>query len=107
MQPSQGNQDPQRAPAPAGEEPRSARRNRTLKEAKLITSDSTLIDCLVRDLSESGARITFSAPTTPPQTFWLLLVSTHKMRPARLQWQRGLSAGLTFTGPEQPGPARV
>ena len=37
--------------------------------------------------------IVFGAPTSPPKSFWLMFVSTHRMRPAELLWQRGLSAG--------------
>jgi hypothetical protein len=69
-------------------------------------TDWTAIDCLIRDLSEGGARLVFSDTVSLPEEFRLLTVSTNMIVPARLLWQRGLSAGVAFTGPEKPAPAR-
>ena len=88
------------------EERRHVPRRRALKEAKVVLSDSTLIDCLMRDLSDVGARLEFSAPTDLPAEFRLLIVSSNLLIPARLEWQRGLSAGAAFTGPPSDAPAR-
>lgn len=85
---------------------RGAHRKRTLKEAKVILTDSTVMDCLVRDISEGGARLAFGDAFTLPKEFRLLVVSTNTVFPARLLWQRGLTAGIGFTGPEEPAPAR-
>jgi hypothetical protein len=64
------------------------------------------MDCLVRDMSPEGARLVFGAPVTLPKTFSLLLVASEKLVPAELHWQRGLSAGIVFTGPERQAPVR-
>jgi len=86
--------------------PRSSIRRRALKEAKVVLTDWTVIDCVLRDISETGARIEFSGPTNLPEEFRLLIVSTNMLAPAVRAWQRGLSAGIRFTGPGQAAPPR-
>jgi hypothetical protein len=93
-------------PESAGAEHRRAPRKRTLKEARVVLTDWTTMDCLVRDMSASGARLAFGAPVTLPKTFSLLMVAAEKLIPAELLWQRGLLAGIAFTGPDRPAPAR-
>jgi hypothetical protein len=79
-------------------ERRGGARLRTLKEGRLLTSDRTSVDCLIRDLSASGAKIAFAGPTAIPDEFRLLMKATNMLVPARLVWQRGLFAGIAFTG---------
>jgi hypothetical protein len=85
---------------------RSAHRQRTLKAAKIVMTDWTTIDCLVRDISQGGARIALGDAFSLPQEFRLLLVSTNTIVPVKLLWQRGKTAGVGFTGPEEPAHAR-
>jgi hypothetical protein len=82
---------------------RRARRKRTLKEGKVLLSDWTAIDCTIRDLTSEGARIVLGDATSLPQEFRLVMVATSTMKPVRLLWQRGLAAGVGFTGPEESG----
>lgn len=88
-------------------EQRASHRRRMLKEGRVILSDSTLLDCTIRDMSESGARIQFGGLTNLPQEFRLLLVSSNTVIPVSLAWQRGELAGVYFTGPEEAAPARA
>lgn len=99
-----GNQRTDAAAASA--EHRRAHRRRALKDAKVVLSDWTMIDCTIRDVNEEGARLVFSGATSLPEEFRLLTVATNTIRPARLSWQRGLAAGISFTGPEEAGPSR-
>jgi hypothetical protein len=92
--------------APAAAERRVAPRLRTLKEGRIVTSASTTVDCTIRDLSASGAKLAFAAPTAIPEEFRLLMKATNMLVPARLVWQRGLLAGITFTGAQQPWHSR-
>jgi hypothetical protein len=39
-------------------------------------SDWTVIDCVIRDLSDAGARLEFAGPTELPQEFRLLVRSS-------------------------------
>jgi hypothetical protein len=96
---------PGKSDATAGEHRRSPRK-RTLKEARVVLTDRTTMDCLVRDMSAQGARLAFGAPVTLPTTFSLLMVASEKLIPAELLWQRGLLAGIAFTGPERQARAR-
>jgi hypothetical protein len=84
----------------------SSLRRRTLKEGKVVLSDWSVLDCLIRDLSETGARLEFGGPTELPQSFRLLIVSSHILVPVDLAWQRGQAAGVHFTGPGRDAPAR-
>lgn len=86
---------------------RHAHRKRTLKEARAILSDWTVIDCTIRDLSDAGARLVFGNAFELPQEFRLLTVSTNMIVPVRLLWQRGASVGVAFTGPEEQATRRI
>ena len=79
---------------------RRARRQRTLKEGKVLLSDWTAIDCTIRDMTAVGAKVVLGGATSLPQEFRLVTVTTATMVPVKLLWQRGLSAGVEFTGPE-------
>ncbi len=81
-------------------------RRRMLKQGKVVMSDWTVIDCIIRDLSDTGARLEFAGPTELPQEFRLLVVSSNLLIPAALAWQRGLAAGVHFTGPGRDAPPR-
>jgi len=80
-------------------EHRSSHRRQTLKAAKLLLSGSTLLDCLVRDISETGARLEFPGPSPLPPEFRLRVVADRTEAPAALAWQRGLAAGVHFGAP--------
>jgi hypothetical protein len=89
-----------------GAHKRSAHRQRTLKQAKILLTDWTTIDCTVRDISEGGAHLVFGDAFVPPEEFRLMLISSNTIVPVRLLWQRGLNVGVAFTGPQEPAPAR-
>lgn len=91
-------------PEGSGAEHRRAQRRRTLKQGKVILTDSTTMDCTIRDMSEDGARLVFGGPTQLPRSFSLVILSDNTRRPAERLWQRGLSAGIAFTGPAKPAP---
>jgi two-component system cell cycle response regulator len=103
------NDKPDR-PAPAvddgGEHHRSEHRKRTLKEAKIILTDWTVMDCVIRDISEKGARLVLGDAITLPPEFRLHIVSSNTIVPVHVLWQRGTAAGVGFTGPEEPAPTR-
>jgi hypothetical protein len=75
---------------------RTEHRRRALKQAKAILSDWTMLDCLLRDLTDEGARLEFAAPVELPATFRVQFVSDNSRRAAELMWQRGQSAGVRF-----------
>jgi hypothetical protein len=101
---------PAEPPVPAehdeGEHHRSAHRQRTLKAAKVVLTDWTTIDCTIRDISATGARLVFGDAFKLPEEFRVLTVMTNAIVPVRLLWQRGLTAGVAFAGPEEPAAGR-
>ena len=100
----------QACPASLGETPaperRRNRRLRTLKQGRIVLSDWTVMDCLIRDISDEGARVALGGLTELPQQFRLLVVSSNLLMPAELEWQRSLLAGVRFTGPGVQAPPR-
>jgi hypothetical protein len=90
----------------AGDEHRRQHRRRTLKQAQVVLSDWSTINCTIRDVSETGARLEFSGAVSLPDEFRVLFMTEKEIVPAERLWQRGLSAGVAFTGPRQPAPHR-
>jgi hypothetical protein len=81
-------------------------RRRALKDAKLVLSNWATVDCVIRDQSETGARLEFAGPTDIPDEFRPLIVSTSMLFPVRRAWQRGLSVGVQFIGEARTAPPR-
>jgi hypothetical protein len=98
--------EPRTAAGDGGAHHRSTHRKRTLKAAKVVLTDWTTIDCTIRDISKDGVRLVFGDAFTLPQEFRVLIVMTNTIAPVRLLWQRGQTAGVAFTGPEEPAHAR-
>ena len=71
-------------------------RGRTLKSGKIITMGGGVIDCVIRDRSETGARIRIGATSPLPKTFELQFTSDGAKRRAELRWQHGIDAGVVF-----------
>jgi hypothetical protein len=81
------------------DEKRSAERKKSLREAQIYTSGSTIIDCTVKNMTRNGARVEFAAFTQLPSDFRIHFKNTGETRPAEVAWQRGLVAGIRFTDP--------
>ena len=100
------------------EERRHQERHRTLKGGKIVFNNKKCIfDCLVRDLSPSGACLQVNSSNGLPQTFDLLIDGESAIRPCRLIWLTDTRAGIEFDasnatgGPQEPlstseGPQR-
>jgi hypothetical protein len=63
------------------------------------------VDCLVRDISESGARLAVPASVTLPAAFDLLIPRKNKKRPVRMLWRRADVVGVSFADHPPPKPA--
>lgn len=61
--------------------------------------------CLVRDLSEKGARIIFSDTVTLPDIVELYIPQREQTRRARVEWRRNDEIGLGFTDVERAADA--
>jgi two-component system cell cycle response regulator len=87
--------------------PRASLRQRRLKAAQIIFKDnSSILDCLVRDWSDTGAKLKCSQAHVVPKHFSLLLKAEWLLYPAELRWRRGDELGIKFTGPATVPPMK-
>src|SRR5262245_16316068 len=54
------------------------------------------IDCLIRDYSETGARLKFSETITVPEAIELFVPNREETYRARVQWRSGNEMGIAF-----------
>ncbi|PVE25687.1 hypothetical protein DC522_05060 [Microvirga sp. KLBC 81] len=83
-------------------EHRSSKRQRTILEGRIVFNNRfSLIECRVRDLSNTGARIMFEHPVTIPPEFEFEIPSRELSVWARVMWSSGREHGIRFTkGPQ-------
>ena len=62
------------------------------------------LECLIRDISDLGARIIFSENVTVPDAVELHIPQRHKTLRAQVQWRRADEIGLSFPDAERIGP---
>jgi hypothetical protein len=53
-------------------------------------------DCLVRDVSEAGARLVFAGAVTLPNVFEVYLSNKEEVRRAKIEWRKGNEIGICF-----------
>ena len=59
-------------------------------------------DCVIKDVSEVGARIKLAAESAIlPKEFELILLTEAISYPVLLRWRRDAECGVEFTGPAQ------
>jgi diguanylate cyclase (GGDEF)-like protein len=76
---------------------RADRRNRVLKRGMMVVNDGySTINCLIRDLSTSGARVTTEDEYMGNERFSLVIMDSGRRVPAEMRWQRGREIGLKF-----------
>jgi PilZ domain-containing protein len=82
-------------------ERRESRRFRVLKGATIIVGTATVIDCVVRNLTNSGARILLSGAVNLPEIVDITLDGGHTFRPCRLVWRSTDAMGVEFIKPKR------
>lgn len=81
---------------------RASERARTLLAGRVIFNDrSSVIDCIVRDLSSGGARIAFDYPVSIPDRFELEIPRRNISTPVRITWSDAREHGVAFLTAEQ------
>lgn len=79
-------------------ENRSAQRHKTLKGARIVfNAGRSTIDCTVRNLSESGAKLDVTSVVGIPNSFDLQL--GEQLRPCRVAWRSLKQLGVEFQAP--------
>lgn len=71
-------------------------RLRVLKGAKIVIGTSSVLDCVVRDLSSTGARIEISNAIGLPEALDVTFDGGHTFRPCRLKWRTLNETGVEF-----------
>lgn len=75
---------------------RQARRWKVFKEGQLVLPGRQSIPCVIRDISESGARLQVPSNTVLPETFVLFIKADEVMMPARRIWITLDQVGIRF-----------
>ena len=87
------------------EDKRGALRHRVLKAAKIISTDNkSVIDCTIRNLSETGAQVVIERTIAMPDMFQFFMASGDTIRDAEVAWKHGDRMGVKFTGESRPAP---
>jgi hypothetical protein len=76
-------------------EQRAAQRQRVLK-AGSIEFDGTSVNCMVRNISESGAGVEVVDPVGIPHEVTLLILTQHVRQHCYIVWRKEKRLGLMF-----------
>jgi hypothetical protein len=79
-----------------GERRTSARQRSFLRGRILLNNRQVVLDCLVRDLSEHGAKLIFPENPGIPDVLELHIPQKEQTLRAHVQWRDGKEVGVTF-----------
>jgi hypothetical protein len=80
-------------------EQRDKRRQKTLMHGYVYFDDSPCaVECIVREISETGARLQFETPQLPVEAFELDIPLRGQKLRAEVKWQRDNEIGVVFAG---------
>jgi len=83
-------------------ERRRVRRRRTLNEGLIVfASQSMVFDCIIRDLSDFGARLKMETTIDIPDEFMLYLVHLRQRVKAEVRWRTADTLGVEFIGEKE------
>jgi PilZ domain len=86
---------------------RATARLRVLKGCKIVAMDRwSIVDCTVRDLSETGAKLICKDPASVADEIRFLLPAENTIRNARVMWRREDMLGIEFTSEKTRAPVR-
>jgi hypothetical protein len=71
-------------------------RIRVQKAAKVLVGSISVLDCMVRDLSGSGARLEIQDAADLPEAVDVTFDGGHTFRPCRLRWRSPTETGVEF-----------
>ena len=82
------------ASAPHASAPREMR-HRMFKAGKIAFNRAGVIDCIIRNLSDTGACLNVASPLGIPERFRLLR-DGHDPQPCRVVWRKDKQIGIEF-----------
>jgi PilZ domain-containing protein len=71
-------------------------RIRVQKDAKILIGTFSVLDCVVRDLSGTGARIEMCDAANLPEAVDVTFDGGHTFRPCRVRWRSPNETGVEF-----------
>ena len=72
-------------------------RSRVLKSAKLVFGASSMIDCVVRNLTTAGAHVHIPDTTELSESVTMTFDGGRTLRACRIVWRKPNEVGLEFT----------
>jgi hypothetical protein len=81
-----------------GERRQSIRKKSFLRGCVYFNNRRNAFDCLIRDLSDDGARIIFSGTVSVPDVVELYIPQKEHTVRSHVQWRHGDEIGLSFDG---------
>jgi hypothetical protein len=88
-----------------GTNKRNVQRLRVLKQGKiLLPNNLAAIDCSVRDISGTGAKLLCPDPDALPDEFRLVLTAERQMRDVKVMWRKPGIIGVQFTSEFRKAP---
>jgi hypothetical protein len=77
-------------------EKRIAPRHRVLKQGRLAFDGGGAVDCMVRNLSDTGARVEVISPVGLPEAFTLVIPADKFTRRCHAVWSHDKRIGVAF-----------
>jgi len=78
------------------QERRRLARSRVIKHAKLVVGTSSVVECVVHNLTNTGARLEVKNPAGLPENLVLTFDGGRSMRSCRLVWRTVTETGVEF-----------
>ena len=78
-----------------GDDNRRAPRRRALKGASAVLPGGGVIDCVVKDLSDTGARLQVANALSVPECFELMIPGAKSVQ-VTVVWRKGRMIGVRF-----------
>jgi hypothetical protein len=83
---------------------RSSTRQKSFLQGRVMFNNRrSSVDCIVRELSESGARLKFSTPVAVPEVFELHIPNKDETFRAHVIWNDGTDVGVALGAVEAGG----
>ena len=80
-------------------------RKRSLLQGRIFYNNRrSSVDCLIRDISDTGAKLKFSESIAVPEAMELYIPNKEEIRRARVQWRAGDEMGVAFGDDVQAPP---
>ena len=81
---------------------RAARQTSFMQGRIYFNNRRSSVDCLIRDISATGAKLKFSSAVETPALVELHIPTKEETHSAKVMWRRGEEMGVKFMSPNAP-----